>query len=64
MLEYVFTDNIVENVTMKQWFLTDRCHLLNILKSAEELIESLLEKLLLLLHHSFIATQQAVFLKK
>jgi hypothetical protein len=33
-------------------------------KSTEEFIESLLEKLLLLLHHSFIATQQAMFLKE
>jgi hypothetical protein len=49
---------------MKQWFLTDRCHLLNTVKSAEELIESLLEKLLLLLHHSFIAMQEAMFLKE
>jgi hypothetical protein len=33
-------------------------------KSAEEFIELLLEKLLLLLNHSFIATQQAMFLKE
>jgi hypothetical protein len=33
-------------------------------KSTEEFIESLLEKLLLLLRHSFIATQQAMFLKE
>jgi hypothetical protein len=37
-------------------------------KSTEEFIESLLEKFLLLLHHSyiysFIATQQAVFLRE
>jgi hypothetical protein len=32
--------------------------------STEEFIESLLEKLLLLLRHSFIVTQQAMFLKE
>jgi hypothetical protein len=42
--------------------LTDRCELVTTVKSTEEFIESLLEKLLLLLRHSFIATQQAMFL--
>jgi hypothetical protein len=44
--------------------LTERCELVTTVKSTEEFIESLLEKLLLLLHHSFIATQQATFLKE
>jgi hypothetical protein len=44
--------------------LTDRCELVTTVKSTEEFIETLLEKLLLLLHHSFIATQQAMFLKE
>jgi hypothetical protein len=49
--------------TFKQWISTDRCELVTIIKSAEELIESLLEKLLLLLHSS-TGTQQAMFLKE
>jgi hypothetical protein len=44
--------------------LTDRSELVAIVKSAEEFIESLLAKLLLLLCHSFISTQQATFLKE
>jgi hypothetical protein len=44
--------------------LTDRRELVTIVKSTEEFIESLLEKLLLLLRHLFIATQQAMFLKE
>jgi hypothetical protein len=64
ILEDVFTDNAIENITFKQWISTDRCELVTIVKSTEELIESLLEKLLPLLRHSFIATQQAMFLKE
>jgi hypothetical protein len=60
----VFTGNAIENITFKQWISTDRCELVTIVKSTEEFIESLLEKLLLLLLHSFTATQQAMFLKK
>jgi hypothetical protein len=41
----------------------DRCELISIVKSTEEFIQSLLEKLLLLLH-LFIATQQATFLQE
>jgi hypothetical protein len=42
----------------------DRCELLITVKSTEEYFRSLLEKLLLLLCHSYIATQQAVFFKQ
>jgi hypothetical protein len=59
--KYVFTDNAIENITLKQWILTDRCEVVTTVKSAEEFIELLL---LLLLHNSFIVTQQAMFLKK
>jgi hypothetical protein len=51
-LEDLFTDNAIENITFKQWILTDRCELLIIVNSTEEFIESSLEKLLLLLRHS------------
>jgi hypothetical protein len=63
-LEDVFTENGNENITFKQLILRDRCELVTIVKSSKEFIESLLEKLLLLLHHSFTATQQAMFLKE
>jgi hypothetical protein len=63
-LEDVFTGNAIENITFKQWISTGRCEFVTIVKSTEELIESLLEKLLFLLRHSFIATQQAMSLKE
>jgi hypothetical protein len=61
-LEDVFTDIATENITFKQWILTDRCELVTTVKPTVEFIESLLEKLLLLLHYSFITTQQAMIL--
>jgi hypothetical protein len=63
-LENVFTDNAIENITFEQWISTDRCELVTTVKSTYEFIKSLLEKLLLLLRHSFTATQQAMFLKE
>jgi hypothetical protein len=53
-LEDVFTDNAIEKITFKLWISTDRWELVTTVKSTEEFIVSLLEKLLLLLHHSFI----------
>jgi hypothetical protein len=38
-LEDVFTDNAIENITIKQWILTDRCELITTVKSTEELTE-------------------------
>jgi hypothetical protein len=49
-LDDVFTDNAIENLTFKQWIVTDRCELVTMLKSAEKFIETLFEELLLLLH--------------
>jgi hypothetical protein len=40
--EDVFTDNAIENITFKQWILTDRSELVTIVKSTEEFIASLL----------------------
>jgi predicted metal-binding protein len=57
-LEDVFSDNAIENITFKQWISTDCCKLITSAKSTEELIESLLEKLLFLLHHTFIHSLQ------
>jgi hypothetical protein len=62
--EDVVTDIAIENITFKQWISTDRCELVTIVVSTKEFIESLLEKLLLLVCHSFIGTQQAMFLKE
>lgn len=50
--------------TFKQWILTGRHGLVTTTRSTEEFIESLFQKLLPLLLHLFIATQQAMFLKE
>jgi hypothetical protein len=63
----VSTDNAIENNTFKQWISTDRCELGITVKTTEEFIESLLEKLLLLLHQPIIHSFQhskAMFLKE
>jgi hypothetical protein len=65
-LQYVFTDNATENIAFKQWISTDRCELITTVKSTEEYTEALLEIVTsnLSFIHSFIATQQAMFLKE
>jgi hypothetical protein len=60
LLEDVCTDNSIENITFKECISTNRCELVTIVKSTEEFIETLLEKLLLLLH-SF---KQAIYFKE
>jgi hypothetical protein len=51
-----FNDNEVENITFKQWISTDRSTLETLVKSSEDFTAVLIEKLQLLLQHSFIAT--------
>jgi hypothetical protein len=63
-LEAIFTDGAVANITFRQWVWTDRRGLITTVKSTEDFIESLLEKLLLRLHHSFTSTQQNMFLRE
>jgi hypothetical protein len=64
-LEDVFSDNAIENITFKQWISTARRELITIVKSTEELIESLLINCYFyFVIHSFIATQQAMFFKE
>jgi hypothetical protein len=45
ILENVFTDNATQNITFKQWILTDRRESVTTVKSDEKFTESLLEKL-------------------
>ncbi|GBM24624.1 hypothetical protein AVEN_144375-1 [Araneus ventricosus] len=59
-----FNDNGVENITFKQWLSTDKSTLETLVKSSEDLTAFLIEKLQLLLQHSFIAIEQATFLKE
>jgi hypothetical protein len=63
-LEDAFTSNIIENLTFRQWILTERCPFVTTVKSTEEITASFPEKMLLVLFHSFTATQQTLFLKE
>jgi hypothetical protein len=54
---------MVENITFTAWILTDRCELVTTVQLTEKFITSLLEKLLPLFCHLFIARHQVVFFK-
>jgi hypothetical protein len=58
-LDDVFTDNAIENIIFEGWI-----SIVTTVKLTEEFIESLFEKLLLLLCHTFTATHQAISLKE
>ncbi|GBO15377.1 hypothetical protein AVEN_262218-1 [Araneus ventricosus] len=59
-----FNNTGVENITFKQWLSTNRLTLETLVKSSEDFTAFLIEKLQLLLQHSFIATERATFLKE
>jgi hypothetical protein len=63
-LDDVFTHNASEKFTFKQSTSTYKCEIVFIVQSTKEFIESLLEKLILLLCHSFFAGREIMFLKK
>jgi len=52
---------IIETITFKQWVSVDRCKLETLTKSVDDFVEYFCEKVVILLPHSFIATQQAAF---
>ncbi|MCG8620798.1 MAG: hypothetical protein MJE68_02200 [Proteobacteria bacterium] len=54
-------DNMIDNVTYRQWEAVDRSSLETVTKTADEFVEAFCEKLRVLIPHSFIATQQASF---
>lgn len=58
-----FNDNGVENIEFKQLLSTDRSTLETLVKSSEDFTAFLIEKLQILLQHSFITTEQATFLR-
>ena len=61
LLHRLLDDNMIDNVTIKQWVSVDRSTLVALSKPADEFVEYMCEKLQLLLPHSFIATQQSLF---
>ena len=65
--EYLTTtldENLVDNVTYKQWVSVDRSNLETFSMPADEFVEAFCVKLQLLRPHSFIAKEQSAFYKK
>ena len=52
---------MIETITFKQWVSVDRCELETMTKSVDDFVEYFCEKVVTLLPHSFVATQQAAF---
>ena len=51
-------------ITYKQWLKTDRCSLETIVKSPDEFLEELTDKLYNLIKHHYVSKSQACFLKE
>ncbi len=60
-LNTLMDDGLIDNIVYKQWVSVDRYTLETISQSAEDFVDSLCEKLDVLLSHSFIAKQQSYF---
>lgn len=63
-LENVFEENMIENISFRQWIAVDRCSLEIIQKSSTEFLEMLCDKLGQLVCHDFIAKQQSLFMNE
>lgn len=53
-----FEDNLVDEVTYKQWITVDRCTMESITKNVEDFVDEFLEMLVKLKTHSFTANMQ------
>jgi len=60
-LNSLMDDSLIDSVVYRQWVSADRSTLETISQSAEDFVDSLCEKLEVLLPHSFIARQQSSF---
>ena len=60
-LTTLLDENLIDNITFKQWVSVDRSTLETYTKSVDEFVDTFCEKLELLRPHSFIAAQQASF---
>ena len=58
-----FNELVIDEITYKAWVNIDRTTLETIKKSPEEFVETLINKLLILRCHNFIAKQKASFLE-
>lgn len=62
ILEHGFEENLVQNITFRQWITVDRCNLETLEKSTSDFIDLFCEKLSALVRHDFIAKQQSSFM--
>ena len=61
LLQKLLDDNMIDNVTFKQWVSVDRSTLETFTKTSDDFIEYFCDKLLALIPHSFVATQQSSY---
>lgn len=61
LLESTMNEHLIDSIVFKQWVSVDRSTLETISKPVDEFIDVLCDKVQLLLPHSFIASQQALF---
>lgn len=62
ILAALFDENNIERITYKQWTSTDRSTLETVVKTVEEFLDTVIDSLVILRRHSFIAKQQTQFL--
>lgn len=62
-LRSIMDDNMIEEIRFKKWESVDRCTLETVCMSVDDFLDSLCDKLVDLLRHSFIATQQSAYQK-
>ena len=60
----IFEEFAIDEVTFKLWVNVDRTNLETVVKSTEDFVEDLIDRLCHLQRHSFIATQQSQFMKE
>ena len=60
-LTTLLDENLIDNLSFKQWVSVDRCTLETYTKPVDEFVDMFCEKLEVLRPHSFIAAQQASF---
>ena len=61
LLQKLLDDNMIDNVTFKQWVSVDRSTLETFTKTSDDFVEYFCDKLLALIPHSFVATQQSSY---
>lgn len=62
-LTNIFNHQFTDSITYKSWVTTDRTTLETVVKNQDDFVETLLEKLLQLRRHDFVAKQQSAYLK-